>query len=663
MLDSITHPGPPRVRRARRVIRAGAAPHRRSERRRQDEPARGDRAARLGPLAPDEHRRRARPLGRRPRPGRGPRRARDDRGRARPVCGGTGCRASERELRGWIASQSRERGPQADPGQRRRPAGGRADRASSGRSCSRRRRCSSSSARRVSAGPRSTSSRRSARRPTCATSRRTPGRSSSGTACSGRSARSRPIARELRFWDGTFLDAGSGDRRGPAAPPRRTSRRRWLAAHAEIAPDEAAASRPRDPLRDERPGTPRRVAAGRTRPAARRDGGEGGLERFDARSGRTATTSSSSSTGATSSGFASRGQQRTAILAFKLAELDLLTAQDGRPPLLLLDDVFSELDPERRAHLVRRIAELPQAFVTTTTLADLDSVARGRGDDLGGGPRRRRGGARLAPGSGRASVTGSRRRPMTRIGDLLPDAARGLGLEDELRLSRAMATFEAIVAERVPAAAGACRVLRIEGSTSSSRPTRRSSPRSSGCGATELLDGVCRLAGRHRRARSPGPRPARRSPAYNPAHLPAASSRAEISIEPGSTARRPAPPYRPPATADHTETCMAVRLQMKLGVIAEPDRVIDSPDTVVVVEPSVGSVARSKGNLYLIVTSTVASQRAAGGDAARRRDDPERVLLRRVGRDPGLHREGHHASANKRLGPPARPARRCTATA
>jgi len=55
---------------------------------------------------------------------------------------------------------------------------------------------------------------------------------------------------------------------------------------------------------------------------------------------------------------------------------------------------------------------------------------------------------------------------------------------------------------------------------------------------------------------------------------------------------------------------MAVRLQMKLGVIAEPDRASDSPDTVVVVEPSVGSVARSKGNLYLLVTSTVASQRA-----------------------------------------------------
>jgi DNA replication and repair protein RecF len=77
--------------------------------------------------------------------------------------------------------------------------------------------------------------------------------------------------------------------------------------------------------------------------------------------------------------FASRGQQRTAILALKLAELDLLAGLDGRPPLLLLDDVFSELDPARRAHLVRRISALPQAFVTTTTLADLDPGLRAAG--------------------------------------------------------------------------------------------------------------------------------------------------------------------------------------------------------------------------------------------------------------------------------------------
>lgn len=54
-----------------------------------------------------------------------------------------------------------------------------------------------------------------------------------------------------------------------------------------------------------------------------------------------------------------------------------------------------------------------------------------------------------------------RRRPMERIGDLLPDAARRLGLEDELRLARATSTWAAIVAERAPAAAGATRLLRL----------------------------------------------------------------------------------------------------------------------------------------------------------------------------------------------------------
>jgi Dna[CI] antecedent DciA-like protein len=59
----------------------------------------------------------------------------------------------------------------------------------------------------------------------------------------------------------------------------------------------------------------------------------------------------------------------------------------------------------------------------------------------------------------------SRRRPMIRIGDLLPDAARGLGLEQELRLSRAAATFEQLVGERLPGVAGLCRVSRVDGRT------------------------------------------------------------------------------------------------------------------------------------------------------------------------------------------------------
>jgi Protein of unknown function (DUF721). len=58
-----------------------------------------------------------------------------------------------------------------------------------------------------------------------------------------------------------------------------------------------------------------------------------------------------------------------------------------------------------------------------------------------------------------------RRRPMSRIGDLMPQAAARLGLEDELRRARLLATFEAIVAELAPAAHGACRALRVEGET------------------------------------------------------------------------------------------------------------------------------------------------------------------------------------------------------
>jgi hypothetical protein len=54
---------------------------------------------------------------------------------------------------------------------------------------------------------------------------------------------------------------------------------------------------------------------------------------------------------------------------------------------------------------------------------------------------------------------------------------------------------------------------------------------------------------------------------------------------------------------------MAFRLQMKLGVVPEQDRLPDSPDTVVVVEPTVGAIARSKGHLYLLVASTISGDR------------------------------------------------------
>jgi predicted nucleic acid-binding Zn ribbon protein len=56
----------------------------------------------------------------------------------------------------------------------------------------------------------------------------------------------------------------------------------------------------------------------------------------------------------------------------------------------------------------------------------------------------------------------ARRRRPDRVGDLLPDAARRLGLERELRLARAVATWDALIAERVPPAVGSCRLERLE---------------------------------------------------------------------------------------------------------------------------------------------------------------------------------------------------------
>ena len=72
---------------------------------------------------------------------------------------------------------------------------------------------------------------------------------------------------------------------------------------------------------------------------------------------------------------ASRGQQRTIILAMKLAETDLLGA-DGPRPIVLLDDVFSELDPERADRLSDLLAGRGQVIVTTADPATLEGARR-----------------------------------------------------------------------------------------------------------------------------------------------------------------------------------------------------------------------------------------------------------------------------------------------
>jgi len=69
--------------------------------------------------------------------------------------------------------------------------------------------------------------------------------------------------------------------------------------------------------------------------------------------------------------FGSQGEQRLAILALLLAEAELVAARRGVPPLLLLDDVLSELDPGRRRILAARVAGAGQALVTATDAAML----------------------------------------------------------------------------------------------------------------------------------------------------------------------------------------------------------------------------------------------------------------------------------------------------
>jgi DNA replication and repair protein RecF len=79
--------------------------------------------------------------------------------------------------------------------------------------------------------------------------------------------------------------------------------------------------------------------------------------------------------------YGSQGEQRMGLLALLLAERDVLEAERGAAPLMLLDDVMSELDADRRALLVERLLAGGQAVITTTDLghvpgADQSGVAR-----------------------------------------------------------------------------------------------------------------------------------------------------------------------------------------------------------------------------------------------------------------------------------------------
>lgn len=74
--------------------------------------------------------------------------------------------------------------------------------------------------------------------------------------------------------------------------------------------------------------------------------------------------------------FGSQGQQRTAALSLRLAELDVVRSESGEAPVLLLDDVMSELDPERRRRLLAHLEGI-QTIVTCTDVADIAGARAG----------------------------------------------------------------------------------------------------------------------------------------------------------------------------------------------------------------------------------------------------------------------------------------------
>ncbi len=76
--------------------------------------------------------------------------------------------------------------------------------------------------------------------------------------------------------------------------------------------------------------------------------------------------------------YGSRGQQRTAALSAKLAEVSLMQASTGETPVLLLDDVMSELDADRRRQVIAIVDRVGQAMLTTTDWDDYPADFRRR---------------------------------------------------------------------------------------------------------------------------------------------------------------------------------------------------------------------------------------------------------------------------------------------
>lgn len=71
--------------------------------------------------------------------------------------------------------------------------------------------------------------------------------------------------------------------------------------------------------------------------------------------------------------FGSQGQQRMSVLCLKLAETELLKEKKGEYPILLLDDIFSELDNSKKHNIIKYLSKRMQIIVTTTDINEIDN--------------------------------------------------------------------------------------------------------------------------------------------------------------------------------------------------------------------------------------------------------------------------------------------------
>ena len=78
--------------------------------------------------------------------------------------------------------------------------------------------------------------------------------------------------------------------------------------------------------------------------------------------------------------FASQGQQRLSILSLKLAEIEVFINERGKKPIILLDDIFSELDEIKKNNIINYFKDDIQIFITTTDIKDISDELKEKSD-------------------------------------------------------------------------------------------------------------------------------------------------------------------------------------------------------------------------------------------------------------------------------------------